>query len=75
MLAFTALISEKMESLSARGPRWQVSTVSSRQAGGVLPPLLARIWMNGDGRRINVDIMATLIFRRAICYSISTPIP
>ena len=34
MCASTASRSEKMESLSAGGPRWQVLRVSGRQAGG-----------------------------------------
>jgi len=34
MCAFTASRSEKMESLSAGGPVWQVLRVSGRQAGG-----------------------------------------
>ena len=34
MWAFTALIFEKMESLSAGSPGWQVSRVSGRQDGG-----------------------------------------
>ena len=34
MCAFTASRSERMESLSAEGPRWQVLRVSGRQAGG-----------------------------------------
>ena len=49
--AFTASRSEKMEGLSDGGPRWQVLRVTGRQAGGGFSPLLARIWMNGDGRR------------------------
>jgi hypothetical protein len=51
MCAFTASRSEKMESPSAGGPGWRVLRVSVRQDGGGFPPLLARIWMNGDGRR------------------------
>jgi len=34
MCAFTASISEKMESLSAGDDNWQVSGVSGRRAGG-----------------------------------------
>ena len=34
MYAFTASRSEKMESLSAGSPVWQVLRVSGRQAGG-----------------------------------------
>ena len=34
MYAFTASTSEKMESLSAEGPGWQVSRVSGRYTGG-----------------------------------------
>jgi len=38
MYAFT-LISDKMESLSAGGPGWQVLRVSGRQTGGGSPTL------------------------------------
>ena len=41
----------KMGSLSAGGPGWQVLRVSGRQAGEGFPPLLAKIWRSGDGRR------------------------
>ena len=47
MWAFTALIFEKMESLSAGSPGWQVSRVSGRQAGGGFSTLAGE---NGDGR-------------------------
>jgi hypothetical protein len=43
--------SEKIVILSAGSPDWQVFRVSGRQAGEGFPLLLARIWMNGDGRR------------------------
>ena len=46
MCAFTASRSGKMEGHSVGGPRWQVLRYSGRQD---FPPLLARIWMNGDG--------------------------
>ena len=39
MCAFTASRSERMESLSAEGPRWQVLRVSGRQAIGGLSTL------------------------------------
>jgi len=40
-----------MESLSAGGPVWQVLTYLVGKLGEGFPPLLARVWMNGDGRR------------------------
>jgi len=53
--AFTASRSEKVESLYVGGPDWQtlrvLAKISGRQAGGEFPPLLARVWMNGGGRR------------------------
>jgi len=53
MCAITALRSEEMESLSAGGPAWLagVSEYLVGKLGQGLPPLLARRWMNGDGRR------------------------
>ena len=48
MCAFTASRSEKMESLSAGGPSWQVLRVSGRQAGGGFSTLSGQ---NMDERR------------------------
>ena len=39
MCAFTALIAEKMETLSVRGPGWQMLRASGRFAGGGSPTL------------------------------------
>jgi hypothetical protein len=77
MHVFTALRSEKIESLATKCFDRQV--LAGRWAGPALPgggsSTLAGQKMDGNGRECYVDVMATLISCRAFCYGISALVP
>jgi hypothetical protein len=74
MCAFTAFISENLF-LSTGGPGWQVLRASDRQAEGGFSTLAGQKMDEWGWISVNVDILATLIFCRALCYGIRALVP